>query len=174
LITFGALIVFLLGLVVIIFEIMPPQTGSVKVTKVGSGDVRIDTSEVERRLHEELRSVPRLRAVEARVSARNSRADVRLRLSVDNEADVAVTASAAVDRARALVEERLGLELESPPRADVRFTDETKQDRAAANQPTPSWQPAPPPISHKEQPISSSGVHEATPATTQEDRPTGA
>src|ERR1700694_3034424 len=74
LITFGALIFVLLGLTVIIFELMPPQTSSVKVTKAGAGEVRIASDEITRRLEDELRAVPRLRNVEARVSSRGPRA----------------------------------------------------------------------------------------------------
>lgn len=190
LVTFGALIFVLLAAAVIIVELAPPQTGSVKVAKVGVGDARIDTDEIRRRLEDELRAVPRLRGIEARVSSRGSRADVKLDLVVDTEADVAQTAGEAIQRTRDIVETRMGVELESPPRAEVHYSEESGSKRAPvapvpAPVSTPSWRPAvstpaptddiaPRPMPPNDQPASTSGsVHEAS-STAHEDRPSGA
>jgi len=180
LVTFGALIFFLLGLAVIIFELMPPQSSSVRVAKVGSGDARIGTDEIVRVLENELHAVPRLRSVEAHVSSRGARANVKLDLVVDTEADVAATANEAISRTRDILENRMGVELESPPRAEVHYSDEPKNKRYVAAAPgavqvnTPSWQPAASNQPPNEQPANTSGLaHEAAP-TAHEDRPAGA
>jgi hypothetical protein len=185
LITFGALIVMLLGLTVIIFELAPPDTGSVKVAKVGAGDARIGTDEISERLHEELRSIPHLQDLEVQVRSRGNRADLRLELYVDPGADLTQTASEACTRAREIVEGRMGVELDAPPKANVHFGEggsppETHADRQPVETPpsTPSWRPAgspaQDPIPASVQPASSGGtVHEASP-TAHEDQPSGA
>jgi hypothetical protein len=171
LITFGALILALIGLTVIIVEIAPPETGSVKVAKVGTGEARIGTDEIARRLEDELRLVPRLRGVEARVSSRGTRADLRLDLFVDSEADVTQAANDAIQRARDIVETRMGVELEAPPRAEVHFSEESSK-RVTAPAHTPSWQPTATPAA--QQPSSSSGLDHEASSTVSEDRPAGA
>jgi hypothetical protein len=190
LVTFGALIFVLLGAMVIIVELAPPQGGSVKIAKVGSGDARIGTDEIARRLEEELRAVPRLRSVEATVSSRGSRAGVKLDLVVDTEADVAEAAGQAIQRARDIVETRMGVELDAPPRAEVHYGEEAASKRAPvgsapAPASTPSWQPsasnpartndiAPRPMPQTDQTTSASEpIHEAS-SSAHEDRPSGA
>jgi hypothetical protein len=180
LITFGGLIVVLLGLTVVIFELAPPQTGSVRVAKVGSGEARIGTDEITRRLEDELRTVPRLRGAEARVFSRGSRAEVRLELYVDTEADVAQTANEAIQRTREIVESRMGVELDSPPKAEVHYSEQPggKSRPMAASAPltaapsTPSWRPAESNTASSDEPSSSGPVHEASKAT-HEDQPSG-
>ena len=194
LITFGALIFMLLGLTIIIFELAPPESGSVKLAKVGSGDALIGTDEISERLEDELRNIPRLQDLQAQVSSRGSRAEVKLELYVDAGADLAQTANEACARAREIVEGRMGVELDAAPRAQVHYREgptsrreDTAPPRPAVEAPlsTPSWRPAgsgaipsdhpasssPPP---GDQSASTSGpVHETSP-TAHEDQPSGA
>jgi len=183
LVTFGGLIFMLLGMIVIIFELAPPQTGSVKVAKVGSGDARIGTDQISQRLEDELRGIAHLRDIEAKVSSRGNRADVKLELYVDTGADLAQTTNEACGRAREIVEGRMGVELEAAPRAEIHYREQhdgrerSVQPREAAPAPTntPSWRPAEPaPAASSDQPASTSGsLHEAS-QTAHEDQPTGA
>jgi hypothetical protein len=186
-VTFLALIFMLLGLTVIIFEMAPPETGSVKVGQVGAGEARIGTDEIGERLEEELRTVPRLREVQASVSSRGARADIKLDLYVDAQADVATTANQAIERTREIVERRMGVELDRPPKAAVHFREFPGERRTAesAELPTqrPSWRPAdaavapgPSAASPPSNPESVSNIgpaHEASPAA-HEDQPSGA
>ncbi len=180
LITFAAMIIALLGLTVIILEVMPDSAGSVKVAKIAVGDARIGTDEIAHQLETELRSVPRLRNLEVRVASRGSRADVHLDLLVDSEADVVETASIVIQRAREIVEGRMGIQLERPPRAEVHFRDEKSVHKAASPpmsapslQPAATQRPAPSTISTDQSVSTSEPIHEATP-TVHEDRPAGA
>jgi hypothetical protein len=181
LITFAGLIFVLIGVTIIIAELAPPQTGSVRVAKVGAGEARIGTDEIKNVLEQELRAVPRLRGLEATVSSRGARANVKLDLFVDTQADVASTANDAIQRVRDVVETRMGVELDAPPRAEVHYSEQSG-DKHQIAQParTPSWQPvASPPSSLKtshptnDQPAPAGTMHEAAP-TVSEDRPTGA
>jgi hypothetical protein len=180
LITFGGLIFVLLGVTIIIAEIAPPQTGSVRVAKVGAGEARIGTDEIRNVLEDELRAVPRLRGLEASVSSRGARASVKLDLFVDTQADVAATANEAIQRVRDVVETRMGVELDSPPRAEVHYGEQPgDKHQTAGPAQTPSWQPiatpgnSKPPAPGNEQSTSIGTTHEAAP-TVSEDRPSGA
>lgn len=181
LITFAALIIALLGATIIILELMPEASGSVKVAKVGVGDARIGTDEVSRQVESELRSVSRLKSAEVRVASRGSRADLHLDLLVDSEGDVVETASIAIQRAREVVEGRMGVELERPPRAEVHFHDQRsmkKMDLPATNsQPVGAGAPTPQasaqPSTSSDQPVSNSEpIHEVT-STVREDSSAG-
>ena len=178
-VTFGGLILVLLGVMAMILEVAPTDTGTVKVAKVGSGNARIGTDEISRQLEQELRGLPQLGDAQATVLARGHKAEVRLDLYVGTGADLAATADAACRRARDLVEGRMGVELAAPPQADVRYR-ELRVGQAQAGQPTavasPTRNPYTPPA-----PVASSATaspssepsHGATEASA-EDRPTGA
>jgi len=170
LVTFGCLIFMLLGVAIIIMELAPPETGSVKVAKVGSGEARIGTDEISHRLEQELRGINGLREIEARVSSRGSRADVLLELEVDSGVDLAQTANEACSRARQVVEGRLGVELDSAPKARLHVRDGGPQKAAVASAPidTPSWRPAEP--APDSSATVSGAVHEAS--ATNEDQST--
>jgi hypothetical protein len=179
LVTFGGLIFVLIGVTVIIVELAPPQTGNVRVAKVGAGEARIGTDEITKLLEDELRALSRLRGVEASVSSRGARANVKLDLFVDTQADVAQTANEAIERTRDIIETRMGVELDAPPRAEVHYTEGSEAKSRVAGTPssTPSWQPvAPQPRAQaptNEQPAATGTSHETAP-TVSEDRPTGA
>lgn len=120
-ITFGGLILVLLGALVILTEAMPPDSGSLKVTRVGSGEGRIGTDEITVRLEEEIRALPQIAQVEALVKGRGSKAEVSLDLHVRPEADLAATTEEACRVARHLIEERMGVELARPPAAQLHY-----------------------------------------------------
>ncbi len=120
-ITFGGLILALLGLIIIILEMAPAEGGQLRVTKVGAGEARIGTDEIALRLEEELRSVPQLSQVQATVIGRGQKADVKLELHVGSEADLALVAEEACHRAQQLVEGRMGVALTGPPKADLHY-----------------------------------------------------
>src|SRR3990172_8997481 len=81
-VTFGGLILILLGAMLVILEVAPPDTGSVKVAKAGSGDARIGSDEIAHQLEQELRSLPQLGDAQVAVLARGHKAEVRLDLYV--------------------------------------------------------------------------------------------
>lgn len=161
-ITFGGLIFALFGVVIIIFELAPPQTGTVRVAKVGAGEARIGTDEIMLRLEEELRSIPQLAGVQAKVIGRGHKAEVNLDLYVSAEADLAATSQEACRRAREIVEERMGVELDCQPHAEVHY-----RELVVGQQAAPFTTAKAPPSGS---PFAAEPSHEATEAT-QEDRP---
>lgn len=181
-VTFGGLILALLGAIVLIYEVAPPETGSVKVEKVGGGDVRIGTDEIVQRLEEELRSIPQLSGVQAVVQARGRKAEINLDLYVTAEADLATTSEEACRRARELVEERMGVALDCQPRAQVHYRELRVAPASGVSAPTISERPAPKasstpwsqePLTAAASPSAAESAHEAS-ETSPEDPAAGA
>ena len=120
-ITFGGAILMLLATLLIIFEVVPPESNALNVAKAGSGDVQISTEEVVRRLEEELQLLPQVSQARATILGRGKKAEVHLNLHVTADADLAATADEASQRARALMEDRMGLELARPPQTEIQY-----------------------------------------------------
>jgi hypothetical protein len=161
LITFGGIILALGALLLIIYELTPPADGSLRV-EVGSGDARISTEEIAARVEEEIRAFPHVRDVQATVTGRGSKAEVRLALHVQPQADLAQTAGEACARTRDLIEGNMGVSLASEPRADLHYQ-ELRVARPAnppAATETPAWKPAvdphPAPAAHEAEAASES------------------
>jgi hypothetical protein len=164
-VTFGGLVLVLLGVIVVLLEVAPPETGDVAVASVGSGDVRIGTDEISQRLQEELRVVPHVSGIQATVVGRGRKAEVKLDLYVSPEADLAATTDEACRRARELLEGRMGVELDSPPKALVHYRELEVRARTGPAAPQPGLASASPGPSTEQS-------HEAA-STTHEDRPAG-
>jgi hypothetical protein len=181
-ITFGGLILALLGGMVVVYEVAPPDSGNVRVGNVGGGDVRISTEDVVQRIEEELRSIPKVLGIQAIVTPRGKKAEVKLDLYVSGDADLAVTSEEACLRARDLVGGRMGIVLDCDPRAQVHYREllvarpapatlaSSPFSSPAASTPTPAWTPERPVASG---PSTVEPAHEASEAA-QEDHPTGA
>lgn len=161
-ITFLGLILVLLAGLVIVFEIAPPESGSIRVAKAGSGAVRIGSDEVVQQIENDLGTMIQLSGVQAAVEPRGRKAAVKLELYVTAEADIASTTDDAIRRARELLEGRMGIELDGPPNVKIHY----RELRVAqpATPPTPSAsEPAP-------APPSAQPAHEST--EQREDAPT--
>ena len=177
--TFGAAILVLLAAIVVITEVAPPETKSLKVANVGSGEARIPTDEVAHLVEEELRMLPQLNQVTANVQARGEKADVSLELHVSPEADIAATTDEACRRTSELLAQRIGVELARPPRAqlhykELRVTRKQAASRPPASSPPPQTTSQPPKhVSEAENPASGKEPTDAS-QTTFEDRPPGA
>ena len=139
-ITFGGLIFALLGAIIVIVEVSPPETGSLKVERIGSGEAHIGTDEVAQRLEEEIQALPHVHQVQASVLARGAKAEVKLEMHVTAEADLAVTSEEACRLTRQLVEERMGVALTRPPQAQLHY-----RELQVARPQEPSSSAAPPP-----------------------------
>lgn len=176
-VTFGGLIFALLGVMLLILELAPPESGSVHVAQAGSGDVRIDTDEVQQRLEEELRAMPGLGDVQVAVSSRGGKAETRLDLYIAPDADLAAVTDAACRRARDVIEVRLGVELASPPQAKVHFRGQASSSAPASAPPAVTHNPFAPPApmapGTNASPSSESSRGTAT-ESSPEDRPAGA
>ena len=176
-VTFGGLILVLLGAMLVILELAPSESGTVKLAKVGSGNVRLGTDEITQQIEQELRSLPQLGDAQVAVLARGHKAEVRLDLYVSSDADLAAISDAACRRARDLVEGRMGVELAGPPQAQVHYRElrmKPAGQPAVAAPPArnPYTPPAPAAADISAPPVSESS-HGATESAT-EDRPAGA
>jgi len=161
-ITLGGLILALLAGLLIIFELAPPETDSVRVRTSGAGDAGIGTDEVVQRLEDELRPLPSLSGVQANVAARGRKAEVKLDLFVGVQADLAATTEEALRRTRELVEGRMGIELEKAPQVEIHYRELSASRPATA--PSTNTSPTPP--------YASSEPHDTATAEKREDTPT--
>ena len=147
-ITFGGLILILLGLALMIYEVTPSSAGTLNVKLPGGGTARIDTEEVARRVTEELRIMPQLREVHVEVTSRSAKAQVALELQVGEEADLSSTTEEACARTRQLLEERMGVTLNGPPKAKLYYrTLRVSKQAETAPQGGDAGATAPPPAS---------------------------
>lgn len=182
-VTFGGLILVLLAVIVIIFEAAPPEAGSLKVEKVGTGEARIGTDEVVLRLEEELRALPQVDQVQASVLAHGQKAEVSLDLHVAADADLVTTTEEACRHARTLIEERMGVALARPPQVQLHYRELRVAPPQEASAPAPGVAPAapgPPPSPRESSPaltgyppVTTESTHEPS-ETSQEDRTPGA
>ena len=144
-ITFGGVILMLLATLLVIFEVVPPESNALTVTKAGSGNVQISTEEVVRRLEEELQLLPQVSQARATVLGRGKKAEVHLSLHVTADAELASTADEASQRARALMEDRMGLELARPPQTEIQYRELNVGQRIEAAPGATIATPEPPP-----------------------------
>jgi hypothetical protein len=188
-ITFGGLVLILLAAIVVILEVAPPSAGTVRIGRVGGGDAQIGTDEVVQRIEDDLRALPQLNDVQATVRSRGSKAGVDLDLYVRSEADLVTTSEEAIRRARELVEGRLGIALDAPPKARIHYRELQVRQREApstaaetpratpapmAGQETESVSPPPPPSFHQPAPASTGEPSHESKERPAEDRPAGA
>jgi len=178
--TLGGLILVLLAAIVVIVEVAPPETGTLKIANVGTGEARIPTDEVAHLLEQELRQLPQLTQVQASVQARGDKAEVSLDLHVGADADLTATTEEACRRAGELISQRIGVSLARPPRAQLHYK-ELRVARKPAPTGSPSGSTASPfaPGSGASAPSEVATPSSPTPSTyeasqtTQEDRPAG-
>jgi len=174
-ITFGGIILMLLATLLIIFEVVPSESNALVVSRASTGDAQIDAEEVVMRIEDELRLLPQISQVQATVAGRGKKAEVELSLHVTSDADLAATVDEACQRTRALMEDRMGLELSRPPQAEIHYRELRVGQQAAAtrqivNPPTPTpadpATAAPPPApSAPSAPPPSSPTSETPPAS---------
>ena len=167
-VTFGGAILILLALLLILFELVPPESDTLKVQQVGSGNAEISTDEVVLRVEEEVRAAPQIDQVQATIVGRGRKADVSLSLHVAPDANLATTVEAACQRAAELIEGQMGIALAKPPSAEVHY----RELRIGAKQPapaspsaqadTPSDAPESPPTTESQESTDASREHPTT------------
>lgn len=120
-ITFGGIILILLATLLILFELVPAESNNLKIQQVGGGDVEISAEEAVLRVEEELRLVPQVDQVQAKIVGKGKKAEVSLTLHVAADANLANTADEAVSRATLFLEEKMGIQLAKPPSAEIHY-----------------------------------------------------
>ena len=185
-ITLGGLILALLAALVIVLEVAPPETGSLRVERVGAGEARISTDEIVHRVEQALRLHPQIEDAQVTVLGRGQKAEVHLDLHVRAEADLAQTADEACRRTRELIEGQMGVGLAGPPRAqlhyrELRLTRPHQTSTSTGSHtppPTPTPQapndPSTPPTTTMPGASLATGEAHETTQRAEEDRPAGA
>ena len=120
-ITLGAMVVVMAMLTVIVVELTPSPNRTMRVRNLTSGDAAITTTEIAQRVNADVLRVVHITECRSYVSARGRRVDVVLDLHVDAGTDLAQAADEACRRAHELIEQQLGIELASKPRARLHY-----------------------------------------------------
>ena len=142
-ITLGAMVVVMAMLTVIVVELTPSPNRTMRVRNLTSGDAAITTTEIAQRVNADVLRVVHITECRSYVSARGRRVDVVLDLHVDAGTDLAQAADEACRRAHELIEQQLGIELASKPRARLHYRElrlgEERQPSAPRLPPT-GWE----------------------------------
>jgi hypothetical protein len=142
-VSLAALIVVLLMLTVMIVELTPSPLQRMRVRNVKAGDATITTPDIARRIEEEVRQVRHVADCAVVVAVRGQRIEVALDLHVQPGADLAHTADEACRRADMLVQEQMGLQLASRPRARLHYRELRLKENAVPQdmrRPSTGWE----------------------------------
>jgi heme/copper-type cytochrome/quinol oxidase subunit 1 len=120
-ITFGGVILILVAVLLIIFELVPQESKSLKIQQIRSGGVEISTEEVILKLEDGLRALPQIEDAQATIVGRGKKAEVDLSLHVTPDANLTSTADAACQRVSDLLENQMGIALAKAPSAEVHY-----------------------------------------------------
>ena len=132
-ISLGAAVVVLLMLTAIIVELTPSPTQKMRVRSMKSGEAAITTSQIAERINAEVAQIPHIAQCAAIVAARGKKVEVVLDLHVGAGANLSQTADEACRRAQALVEQQLGIEMATMPRARLHYRELRLDGEAAAS-----------------------------------------
>ena len=131
-ISLTAAVLTLLMLMLIIIEVTPSPTQKMRVRGMRSGGAAITTSQIGERIDAAVGQIPHIARCAAVVAARGRKVEVVLDLDVDAGAHLAQTAEEACRRAHVLVEEQLGIEMATMPRARLHYRELRLQGEDAA------------------------------------------
>ncbi len=138
---FGAVLA-LVAFILLVFELLPGRPVGVKLAGIPGGEAVLTVDAITQRLKYEVENIPGVREARPRVRPRGRQVDVDLDLRLDSDVDVGPKTQEAVDVARRVLTERLGV---SPRqiRAFVRSVERPRPTPAAP--PTSQAPPSPPP-----------------------------
>jgi hypothetical protein len=139
-ISLGAAVIVMLMATVAVIEMTPPPEQHVRVRNMKSGDAAITTSQIAERINTAVTALDHVGACRSAVARRGRRVDVALDLQLEAGADLARTADAACRTAQMLVEQQLGIELASRPRARLHYRELRWGHEAAAVPASSPWE----------------------------------
>ncbi len=145
----------LVALIVLVLELLPQSSATVKVTDLQVGDATLSTAAIAQRVEEGVRAVDHVSDVRASVRSKRKGVLVDLDLRVDPEANLAVVTDQALEAAREVLLNRVHVSLASPPRARLQYRELRLTRGAARPRPAePAEEPAaqPPAVSAGEEP----------------------
>lgn len=140
--TLGALVVVLLAAALVVLELSPSSTASVRVATGEGGVATISTEAIADRVQREVERTPHVLGSAVRVMGRRRAVEVELDLNVDAYANLRETALDACERARAVVQDVMGVGLASPPRARLHYRELRVGAASAARSPGASSEAA--------------------------------
>jgi hypothetical protein len=136
---FGAFLAFI-AFILLVLELLPGRPVGVKLAGVG-GEAVLTVEAITQRLKFELENITGIREARPRVRPRGRQVDVDIDLRLDASVDVGPKTQEAVDVARRVLTDRLGV----APRQIRAFVRSVERPRPGAAAPPPAQAPTPPP-----------------------------
>jgi len=157
-ITIGGALVVVIAFVALVMEVLPQNSGEVKVTGLQVGDAVLTTAAIGQRIEEAVNQVPNISDVRASVRAKRKGVTVALDLHVDPDANLAAVTDAACEAARDVLTDKVHVELLAPPRARLHYRELRLKGRQvrpgpAAALPAAEEAPALEPVIETETPV---------------------
>lgn len=154
--TLGALVVVLLAIALVVLELSPASTQTVRVASGDRGVATMSTEAIAERVQREVAQTPHVVASSVRIVGRRRAVEVELDLDVDAYANLRETAMDACERARAVIHDVMGVPLAAPPRARLHYrelrvggppapqtADETRETPSSDHESEPAAAPEP-------------------------------
>jgi hypothetical protein len=141
--TMGGIVVILLSLTILVLELSPPSSSAMPVRNVTSGTANITTAQIAARINQGVAGVAHVADCDAAVTRRGKKIEIVLDLHVDPGADLAHTADEACRHAHLLVEQELGIELASMPRARLHYRELRLGQQDETPRPPSGWERPP-------------------------------
>ncbi|MGD1995440.1 MAG: alkaline shock response membrane anchor protein AmaP [Anaerolineae bacterium] len=115
----AALIWLALCISVLVLELRRRQPRTVRLQKVGGGEVEVSLKTVSERIAYDVSQLPNVLRTRPRVSAKRGGVVVKVNVDLKGDSPVPARASQIVETVRRAVEERVGIKLTTPPKVTV-------------------------------------------------------
>lgn len=146
----GALLALILDVVfglLIFLEVRRPKAKTIRVEKAAGGEVQVSVASIADRLQYEIDQLPGVLRVKSQASAKRGGVVLELDVETVSEINVPEQAGQIVERARQVMEEKMGIKLAQPPKVNLRAVPHTGA-------------PSRPPVSHTEDAVVEEPVEE--------------
>lgn len=104
----------------LILEVRRPRPKFIRVEKAAGGEVNVSMASISDRLNYEVNSLPNVLRVKSKVSSKRKGVVISLDADISAGMDVPMKADQIVERARQVVEEKMGLKMARPPKVNLR------------------------------------------------------
>ncbi len=109
----------------IFFEVRRPKVKTIRVEKGAGGEVQVSVASIADRLQYEIDQLPGVLGVKSKASAKRGGVVLELDVETVSEINVPEQAGQIVEKARQVMEEKMGLKLARPPKVNLRAVPHT-------------------------------------------------
>jgi hypothetical protein len=128
----GALFALILDVVfgfLIFLQVRRPKIKTIRVQKAAGGEVQVSVASIADRLQYEIDQLPGVLGVKSKASAKRGGVVLELDVETVSEINVPEQAGQIVEKARQVMEEKMGIKLAQPPKVNLRSVPHTGAPR---------------------------------------------